>query len=336
MRQQTRLHGLQYLRAIAAIMVAVFHIGETIPAYSPYLGGIHALRLWTGVDVFFVISGFIMTVTGARLAPGEFVVRRLIRIVPLYWLLTSLLAVMTLHKDLTTVESYILSLLFVPYRDANGSFQPLLGTGWTLNYEMFFYAIFALVLWVKPQRPALLTGLLLGSLVALGAVLPGFYTSPMLLEFWLGILIARTYEHVRLPTAVSVGLILAGFAGLMLTAFVAVHEIGAAAIVLGTVVWERSGKLRLWQPGVALGDASYSLYLTHTFALSGVKRLWLALLPEAGMAGALGFAIVSMIAVFPVALACYRWVEAPITAALHRRWVTRAPVRAEAPPARVA
>jgi exopolysaccharide production protein ExoZ len=330
-----RLHGLQYLRAIAATMVAFLHTGGQIPAYLPHLD---CPRLGTGVDLFFVISGFIMAVTGVRLSGGEFLTRRLLRIVPLYWLLTTVLALLVVlrpqlfRSTALTAGSYLLSLLFVPFHNTalNGALKPLLIPGWSLNYEMFFYVIFAVVLWAKPQRIALVSGCILGLLTLLGLVLPGFYTQPLILEFWLGVLVARTYERLRLPAGACVTLILGGFAGLLSNDFVPVQQLSATAVVLGTVCWERRGGLPLSRTAVALGDASYSLYLIHVFVLGITRVLWLMLFQDRGQGrGAAAYAIFSITAVILAALACHRWVETPMTEALRRLWGS--PVRAARP-----
>ena len=86
-----KLQSVQYLRAIAALMVAYLHLPEQIAAYSPLLTGpswIGVTNFGFGVDIFFVISGFIMVATSQRLGPITFLWRRLIRIVPLYWIAT--------------------------------------------------------------------------------------------------------------------------------------------------------------------------------------------------------------------------------------------------------
>jgi exopolysaccharide production protein ExoZ len=111
-------------------MVALFHTAGQIPAYTPHL---ELPRLASGVDVFFVTSGFIMTLTGARLAPGEFVVRRLVRIVPLYWLLTTVLVIVALllpglfRTTVLTPAAYVGSLLFIPFHNVgqSGELKPL-------------------------------------------------------------------------------------------------------------------------------------------------------------------------------------------------------------------
>ena len=112
-------------------MVAYLHLSSQWPPYSGFL---ELGRLQTGVDIFFVISGFIMSVTSRDSRPGEFAARRLIRIVPLYWLLTITLAAAVLIRPQffrTTVMSgtyLIKSLLFIPYANPgqSGTLVPLL------------------------------------------------------------------------------------------------------------------------------------------------------------------------------------------------------------------
>ena len=115
-----------------------------------------------GVDLFFVISGFVMVYASERMfgrAGGQlqFITRRLIRIVPLYWLVTPLYLVMALaipaFEKSYSVASVVASYLFIPWPRLDGIMQPLVGQGWTLNYEMFFYAIFAAAI-LAPRRIA--------------------------------------------------------------------------------------------------------------------------------------------------------------------------------------
>jgi exopolysaccharide production protein ExoZ len=114
---------VQYLRAIAALMVAYFHTMIQIPAYThyfrQYLLGSQALS--SGVDIFFVISGFIMLISNRNTRPGVFAVRRVIRIVPLYWVLTAVTACLTLlypqlfRTTVLSLEYFLKSLFFIPY-----------------------------------------------------------------------------------------------------------------------------------------------------------------------------------------------------------------------------
>jgi len=140
-KNKSELKSLQILRAVAAISVVYFHIGSaastsiTIPVFGSF-----------GVDIFFVISGFVMAmVVSNGQGPRSFVISRLSRIIPLYWILTTCLLLLAAIKpellNSTTVNllNYLKSLFFIPYFKENGTLYPMLSVGWTLNYEMFFY-----------------------------------------------------------------------------------------------------------------------------------------------------------------------------------------------------
>lgn len=135
---------IQYLRGLAAALVLASH-ALLYPLVEPDLG--FGRLGWLGVILFFVISGFIMvTVTGeSRFSARDFLRRRFIRVVPMYWaatLIAALLALAVPHLFKTTVYDtgeVVLSLLFIPfYNPASGGIHPLYKLGWTLNYEVFF------------------------------------------------------------------------------------------------------------------------------------------------------------------------------------------------------
>src|SRR5262245_34357477 len=180
-----RLDSVQALRAIAAVVVVCNHI----PAIQ---NGAY------GVDLFFVISGFIVCHVAAA-DPGRFMAKRLIRVLPVYWLCTIALFALAgfapqlmgaTRADWTELAK---SLFFVPYLKGSGHVYPLLYLGWTLNYEMMFYLLFALSLVVAPKRPQwvavpLLLGLFaLGQLVTFDSVPLRFWTGPIVIEFVFGI-----------------------------------------------------------------------------------------------------------------------------------------------------
>jgi exopolysaccharide production protein ExoZ len=283
------LVSIQYLRAFAAAAVLLFHACQRAEANF----GVGA----AGVDLFFVVSGFIMwVVSDARpLGPGAFALRRIERIVPLYWAVTLgvaglAVAVPGLFPKIEPTAAHVLgSLFFAPHRDATGEIYPLIVPGWSLNYEMFFYAIFAVGLALSARlRLPFLTAALLACVLA-GRLIPSqsaawlTYTSPLLLEFLAGVLLGYAYtHHVRLPASLCLLLLAGGLAGYGLTPALSL-EIGdwrvvqwgapALAIVAGAVFLERAGKVPYLRLPHFFGDASYSTYLVHGFAVSTVFHL---------------------------------------------------------------
>lgn len=282
------VRSIQYLRGFAAFGVLLFHAAERA-------GGAFGVGA-AGVDVFFVISGFIMWVVTCRKAPspGDFLLRRVQRIVPLYWGLTLAVAAAAVAIPgafpamRATAAHLVQSLLFVPHRDETGLIAPLIVPGWTLNYEMFFYLLFAAALLTPARvRPFVLSAALLG----LVAVRPlgdsqnaiwATYTNPLLLEFGAGVWLGKAWSERRLPGRgvgwALVGLGLAGFTAVTLAgvdvepARVLLWGLPAFALVAGAVSLEQAGPLPHWWPLRALGDASYSVYLVHGLAISAAVR----------------------------------------------------------------
>lgn len=203
MKSAGRIEAIQYLRGIAALVVVFAHVASmqhslapSLPVFLPEFNG-----FW-GVDIFFVISGFIIVyithelVSGGRTA-ALFLLKRAVRIVPAYWFFTLFVYLAdTRHwfsdqANLTNMAMLLKSLFFV-----KPGF-PLLFVGWTLTLEMFFYAIFSLVLW--RWNAVVRVWLIVGVFVFLAAVplwfnvenrYIKFYTQAVLLEFAAGMLIA--------------------------------------------------------------------------------------------------------------------------------------------------
>jgi exopolysaccharide production protein ExoZ len=272
--------SIQYLRCIAAMMVVWQHATGQIAAIDSQFGA-------HGVDLFFVISGFVMVAAtaGRDVSPMAFMRRRLLRVVPLYWMLTigmvwvALVVPGTFSSLVVETDTFLKSLLFIPHFSATFPDQalPLLAPGWTLNFEMYFYLVFALALLLPESRriPALLV--YFGASAALGWVWGPFdtaigqtYTSPMLLEFVAGVLIAHAWLSgwLNVSTRLSAAAIILGFFALL---FVdrGVEGIAASLIVVGALNRAWAG----WHHGLLrrLGDASYSIYLTHLFTLAAVR-----------------------------------------------------------------
>jgi peptidoglycan/LPS O-acetylase OafA/YrhL len=198
--QTGTVDSIQYLRAIAAWLVVAFHLSASL---SSHLGWENSFAIGAiGVDIFFVISGYIMAMIAARTAhfsPLEFMLRRAARIAPLYWMMTLAFCVVCLvypsvvNNSSLSWSRLLFSLFFLP-DFATGNTLPALMIGWTLNYEFFFYGIVALSIWLSGDRTLLVAALILCTCVAVGAFVDGskifeFYTQPIILEFVLGILI---------------------------------------------------------------------------------------------------------------------------------------------------
>jgi exopolysaccharide production protein ExoZ len=272
--------------------VVTVHAADVAAAHSgnPYILQRAAIGA-AGVDVFFVISGFVMAITACSrpVAVCQFVVDRFSRIVPLYWIATLLLLGVVLTGKGSTpphIATLLASLALVPVDP-----QPYLGVGWTLVYEMFFYALLALSLLVRPRHLVALTLTLL-LLVAAGAafrpegIVLRTYTGPLLLEFLAGVWLGVAWRRgLRLPPLAGMALLAAGIAGLAVAsangtagetvAFARIVEWGlpALAIVAGTLGLEALPIVRS-RLGLLLGAASYAIYLSHPAVLVVVRRAW--------------------------------------------------------------
>jgi exopolysaccharide production protein ExoZ len=212
------LVSIQFLRAAAALGVAALHTRGVVCERVESPDALPNLVLGAaGVDLFFVISGFIIVYSSEALfgrlgAPRIFFARRLARIVPLYWAATLVLILYLLLQkfDLETLgispTLIVASFAFVPYPRISGELVPVHVLGWTLNYEMFFYAIFAVAIMLPRRLAVLAVCLLFAAMIASSQVLGpfpqplAFWSEPVILEFCFGMLIAVAYRaNVRLP-----------------------------------------------------------------------------------------------------------------------------------------
>ena len=326
------------LRVFAAVLVLIIH--STLYISDRLAPG---FALWTpgawGVDVFFVISGFVMVCSYTRLfdAPDGwrvFASHRVQRIVPMYWLATTVkLGILLLttgvvvhvqraHLSWSTVLS---SYLFIPARTTPDKIAPLLSVGWSLNFEMFFYFLFALALFMR-VNVFKFVGFVL-SLTALASIFvtpswpaASFYLDAMGLEFFFGMLIAKVrLSGSTLRPGYALPLMIAGV-GLLLwprhnwEPRILQVGIPAAMIVAGAVFLEPYfGGIPKWL--LFLADASYVTYLFHpviapavplAFARAHIVQPWIA------VPSTVFFALV-------VTSLIYKFIDAPVSKYLRKK-----------------
>lgn len=358
-----QIGSIQILRALAASMVVFAHAQDDAAFAAGKVGQAFArssLLPWVaGVDLFFVISGFIMVHASQRLfaTPGAaqaFLTRRAIRIVPLYWIVTAIaLGVAALlagsgQARLPSLAEITTSLGFIPFaRAGDGVPRPIVALGWTLNYEMFFYVAFAAFLFLRREAAVAGVTAALVMLVAVGALTQAatalaFWSDPIVLEFTLGMGIALAWQHgLALPRPAALAVAATAIVALALDLAhmrdVAVYGVDPggfsrllacglpmatlfAAIVLGRPAFAIDGALATRL--LLLGDASYALYLFHPLVLVPARKAYLA----AHLAPALGFwplVLAEVVAAAFVAIAIHLWIERPITRALNARFADR-------------
>jgi exopolysaccharide production protein ExoZ len=331
------IQNIQTLRALAAGVVVICHAlwilrggGWDIPA-SMTFGQ-------SGVDLFFVISGFVMVhTTRAGADAADFMRRRILRIAPLYTLITLYVAAVVAFAPSAyrafpmpevSLETIAKSLLYLPY--AGG---PIVGPGWSLNFEMFFYIVFAALIAAFGARQApLATGVALTAYVTLALALAAPYpfqlfANTMILEFVFGMAIGWVWPHLpALQGKARQGML--ALLALGLVGFLAPHALGyedmmwrflvvglpSALVVLAAVWLERSGFAWAPKPALALGDASYAVYLVHMVLINHLMASPLA--AYMGPNRALVLFVAVLVGAHGIGWLVHRWIEKPIGKAL--------------------
>jgi peptidoglycan/LPS O-acetylase OafA/YrhL len=241
-----------------------------------------------GVELFFVISGFVMIISSENLIKVKcgwkiFVVKRIIRIVPIYWIITTFKLILLLKTSGVVLHSQLSfwlvlkSYFFIPALNMDGEYRPLYGVGWTLNMEMFFYLLFTIALAFKWKPIAFLALFFIPLAVLSYFKHPGwpdvaFYADPIVLDFLYGMIAAKLIlQGYKISQGIAIACIIGGLLYMFVPVDVSpikypVNELTtglAAFVVIYSGASINGDERKLWRWPVYLGTASYSLYLIH-------------------------------------------------------------------------
>ena len=333
------------LRGIAVLMVLIYHIGVyEVKSGGDYILGPHAKTGAAGVDLFFVISGFVMITISSRIGrgddrPGEFLLRRIFRIYPLYWFYTAIaFTVFRLSPNLANREggisttSPLKSLLLFPDTGA-----PLVGQGWTLIHEMYFYIGFGLILFGRKEDRGKWLAAWAAVIVVVcyfwqpswNALSPSFRVcaelifNPLTLEFLGGCMLAFVtasgFKRMG-KTSFIFGLAMLATSGFVPSSSCGrefIYGIPAMMIAYGAVAMEKSfgdsGPNFLKE----IGDASYSIYLSHISCLSACLLVWKPL-KIAGPIDNVIFIFLATVVCLGGGIFSYRFIEVPMQRMIRR------------------
>lgn len=278
------LVSVQALRALAAWVVVFHHVMQVFFNFQAdsFVGRLFAERGAVGVDIFFVISGLViyLSTQGKSITPWRFMLNRVLRIVPAYWLYSLIAAlIIAFANQVMPVQEFdlhhlLLSLFFIPAENPGGfGLYPTLNVGWTLNYEMFFYLLFALAFIVTERLRLLFIVLTLAtfSVLATQPWMSDFYRNSIVYEFIFGMLLGVAYKRGWIRQGLWLPLLVVAASLLTIYHFdksmrLLHWGLPSALIVAACIAmepWFKDNRLLSH-----LGDCSYSVYLLHVIVLS--------------------------------------------------------------------
>ena len=352
-----KLNLLQVYRGIAAVLVVMIHLTKMsaerlnqVTFFNLFLVG------WSGVDYFFVLSGFIMvyvhrSAIGKKDQLKSFIVKRAVRIYPIYWIITLTVWCLFLvipsfanNQDLS-LGNLIVSLLLIPQKD-----QPILEVGWTLIYEINFYLLFSLAIWLKPKHSVpLLSAWLLVTILHYRKIVKfpqDFFLletvfGEMNLELVLGCLAAYIvikynnnigkYRWILFGIANLGYVIMLGMFAWGKIGFGRIPTFGglAALLIIAATSIDLKDSPKIPYLLIFLGEASYSIFLTHVPVISAITKI----LQKANLGKYFdSFFAPALLAVFTVVFGCifYSLIEKPLTVFMRKNIVEKVfPPKAE-------
>ncbi|HMI01431.1 MAG TPA: acyltransferase [Pedobacter sp.] len=302
-----KLQSLQMLRGIAALLVVIYHLSATTFTYFNHKF-LNLTWSWVGVDVFFVLSGFLITYIHfddiiSKGSTSKYLKKRFMRIFPVYWvILTSTVCIyIFLMNGATGHSNQMLRLenssTWV-YLLGNYALFPIpnyvIGVAWSLAYEILFYLLFAFCIlfglrFTKSVVPLLVISILMVSFsgIRFFSFPLTFISNPIILEFFMGCLIGYLFKYKsnllkRKHFAITLVLLtVCCFVnyGIYNSPFnrdlfsLILIGLVSSFLILGAAVLDKSGLYIVPRPFVILGDASYAIYLTHPILLSMMCRM---------------------------------------------------------------
>lgn len=349
-----KFQNIQALRGVAVLLVVFCHLQVIEQKYSH---GLIVLPAWldyaiASVDLFFVISGFVIaTVTRGQFqslpAAGRFIFQRVTRIYPPYWFYSVIVLIIwwckpeLVNSAQGNQVNILASFLIIPQ-----DLLPLVMVGWTLIHEMYFYLVITLVLPVVPERAFPVLLVLWTLIVIVGSSffminLGGDYQAttqvifhPLTLNFIGGAAIAllvngRVGNKDRLIAGIGISAFLFSLIWFNMDESIIKIEgwprvllfgIPSLLVVYAAARAEISGKVCFPKSMIKIGDASYSIYLSHILVLAALGRIW-AKMTITGVMINVAMLVTMILATISVGLLSYRWMEAPILNRF-RKWRT--------------
>ena len=349
------LINIQFLRAVAALLVVFYHTSQ----HFFVVGGEHTGNIFSflsqigymGVDIFFVISGYIMWITTQKLQGKQgvikFIYARVTRIYLVYWVFLAFM-VYYYHHSLSHFD--LVGSIFLT---ASSSSKLLLQVAWTLQYELYFYFLFVLLLFLPKQYRIKVLMMIFAVIVLLqsyaslvldiynkdiyngASTFWTFWSSPYILEFLLGSFIGYFYQTNRIRHLVSLyigAIVFVALAlfyqsnyidgtladGYYLKERVLFLGLASVTILAIAIEWEKRSIQILPKFSLLLGGASYSLYLSHTIVLLFIYKIglrdWIARIGHYQLWFMIG--VVFLIIIYSIAH--YRWIETPTMRWAHR------------------
>ena len=321
---QNKIDSIQVLRFFAAFSVMMVHL----PVFE--------FGIW-GVDIFFVISGFIMMYVTEN-NEKFFLLKRIFRIVPLYWILTlgvfalAILVPDVLNNTTANIVHLIKSLFFIPF-DKNGTGHfPILFLGWTLNFEVIFYFLFSLSLvFFKENRMIacsifIIIFLVFNKIFSEKNFIFETYANDIFIEFIFGMILFTIWKKYKNKISTNLSNHFICLAILLVSIFILNYynfsrsvSYGLPSLILTVYFLFFLNHLKFPKILVSLGDASYCIYLLHPYVIQFFYKI--LEINEYDIIIELVFTLIISIIVFIVSLLIYKFIEFPINGSLRKKFI---------------